>query len=125
MFVPLTCTSWWLRRGIPFAEAPVGRLRWEAPEANGRWVGGYLDATQYRPFCPQYDPDARQVLGEEDCLYLNVYTPLLPSESPSPWPLGCCRRRLCPLWKVTAGYHCLAAERIDVIDYVHGFIVVK
>ncbi|XP_045123732.1 venom carboxylesterase-6-like [Portunus trituberculatus] len=80
--------SFFAFRGIPFAEAPVGRLRWEAPkETNGRWAGGYLDATQYRPFCPQYDPNTRQVLGEEDCLYLNVYTPVLPHQSPAKLPV--------------------------------------
>ncbi|KAK8384665.1 hypothetical protein O3P69_014321 [Scylla paramamosain] len=80
--------SFFAFRGIPFAEAPVGRLRWEAPkETSGRWAGGYLDATQYRPFCPQYDPNTRQVLGEEDCLYLNVYTPVLPHQSPAKLPV--------------------------------------
>ncbi|XP_050713975.1 esterase E4-like isoform X2 [Eriocheir sinensis] len=75
-------------RGIPFAEPPVGRLRWTEPkETSGQWTGGYLDATQYRPFCPQFDPDARQVLGQEDCLYLNVHTPLLPNRTPTKLPV--------------------------------------
>lgn len=69
-------------RGIPFAQAPTGRLRWEDPEELGEapWPGGRLDATQHRPFCPQYDYDANQVVGDEDCLFLNVFTPFLPGE---------------------------------------------
>ncbi|XP_042234019.1 esterase E4-like [Homarus americanus] len=71
-------------RGIPFAQAPLGRLRWAAPselEGGGVWPGGRLDATQHRPFCPQYDHSSQKVIGNEDCLYLNVYTPVLPGQS--------------------------------------------
>ena len=42
------------------------------------WPGGVLDATRYRSFCPQFDHDSNLVVGNEDCLYLNVYTPVLP-----------------------------------------------
>ncbi|XP_042868542.1 esterase E4-like [Penaeus japonicus] len=66
-------------RGIPFAEPPVGDLRWAEPvDKRGAWPGGYLDATRFRSFCPQYDTESKRVLGKEDCLYLNVYTPYLP-----------------------------------------------
>ncbi|XP_071524052.1 esterase E4-like [Panulirus ornatus] len=75
-------------RGIPFAQAPVGRLRWADPEdLEGPWPGGHLDATKHRHFCPQYDYDTHQVVGNEDCLYLSVYTPLLPSQTPERLPV--------------------------------------
>lgn len=66
-------------RGIPFAEPPVGDLRWAEPvDKRGAWPGGFLDATRFRSFCPQYDTESKRVLGKEDCLYLNVFTPYLP-----------------------------------------------
>ena len=37
---------------VPFAEPPVGRLRFEEPEAKGPWEGEW-DATQAAPSCPQ------------------------------------------------------------------------
>ncbi|XP_047480395.1 esterase E4-like [Penaeus chinensis] len=80
---PTTGRPYFAFRGIPFAEAPTGRLRWEDPEEveEAPWPGGRLDATQHRPFCPQYDHDANQVVGDEDCLFLNVYTPFLPGHT--------------------------------------------
>ncbi len=55
-------------RGIPFAQPPVGELRWAAPERIKSPWDGVLDATQLAPACVQ--PDGS---GSEDCLYLNVY----------------------------------------------------
>nr|XP_027207548.1 esterase E4-like [Penaeus vannamei] len=80
---PTTGRPYFAFRGIPFAQAPTGRLRWEDPEELGEapWPGGRLDATQHRPFCPQYDYDANQVVGDEDCLFLNVFTPFLPGHA--------------------------------------------
>lgn len=69
-------------RGLPFAEPPVGPLRWAAPvPITGRWPGGSVDGRQDRSFCPQYNHDQNKVVGDEDCLYLNVYTPYLPGTS--------------------------------------------
>lgn len=77
--VKITTAS--LYRGIPFAEPPVGDLRWAEPvDKRGAWPGGFLDATRFRSFCPQYDTESKRVLGKEDCLYLNVFTPYLPGE---------------------------------------------
>nr|UYG55612.1 esterase 3 [Geocoris pallidipennis] len=62
--------------GIPYAKPPVGKLRFQPPEAVGKWKG-VRDAKKNGPYCLQYDsflPRKNPVLGEEDCLYLNVYT---------------------------------------------------
>lgn len=37
---------------------------------------GVLDASKFGPNCTQLDPLTRQLIGSEDCLYLNVYTVL-------------------------------------------------
>lgn len=66
-------------RGIPYAKPPVGELRWSDPvESEDRWPGGRLDASEFKAICPQYDTTTKRVLGDEDCLHLNVYTAKLP-----------------------------------------------
>ena len=59
-------------RGIPYAEPPVGSLRWRATQPKTAWEG-VLDATDYGPICPQ--PSANMQGQDEDCLTLNVWTP--------------------------------------------------
>ena len=69
----------WL--GIPYARAPIGDLRWRAPQEPIPWQG-LLKAIEYGPACTQIgstfgDPEAIEgiVHGSEDCLYLNVFAP--------------------------------------------------
>jgi para-nitrobenzyl esterase len=59
--------------GIPYADSPVGPLRWTPPVPHGRWHG-VLEANQPGNVCPQLDYQGNK-LGNEDCLFLNVYTP--------------------------------------------------
>jgi para-nitrobenzyl esterase len=59
--------------GIPYAVPPVGALRWTPPQAYGTFPGGTLHATQFGNICPQ--ASGNTVVGNEDCLYLNVYAP--------------------------------------------------
>lgn len=59
--------------GIPYAAPPVGTLRWMPPQAFGRWKGVF-QATQFGNTCPQVNTMGA-VVGDEDCLFLNVYTP--------------------------------------------------
>jgi len=67
--------------GIPFAQPPVGDLRWKEPIPAKGW-SGVRDAKAYSAPCAQPDlgfwnrRDAET--GVEDCLYLNVVTPLWP-----------------------------------------------
>ncbi|MER6392451.1 carboxylesterase family protein [Streptomyces sp. NPDC001523] len=61
--------------GIPYAAPPTGPLRWRAPAPAARWQG-VRDATTAAPRCVQMPaPGAGEVVGSEDCLYLNVTTP--------------------------------------------------
>jgi para-nitrobenzyl esterase len=68
--------SW---KGIPFAEAPVGQLRWRAPQPAAPW-SGVRQATAYGHDCMQLPfPSDAAPLGtapSEDCLYLNVWKPV-------------------------------------------------
>ena len=70
--------------GIPFAKPPVGLLRWKAPEDPDTWAG-ILSTTNFSPPCPQKNFQQGGVndtiIGEEDCLYLNVWSPQLVSAS--------------------------------------------
>jgi para-nitrobenzyl esterase len=61
-------------RGIPYAAAPVGALRWRPPQPPARWTG-VRDATQFAPHCAQTASPYGTASTSEDCLYLNVYTP--------------------------------------------------
>ncbi|XP_066147122.1 juvenile hormone esterase-like [Euwallacea fornicatus] len=65
-------------KGIPFGQPPVGDLRFAAPLPNSPW-NGTLDATTERSQCVQFSSDdllgLGDISGDEDCLYINVYTP--------------------------------------------------
>jgi para-nitrobenzyl esterase len=62
--------------GIPFAAPPVGNLRWRPPRTHARWTTP-LDATHFANHCPQSGSFVGGSSLDEDCLYLNVYTPNL------------------------------------------------
>uniref|UniRef100_A0A2I9LNG5 Acetylcholinesterase n=1 Tax=Centruroides hentzi TaxID=88313 RepID=A0A2I9LNG5_9SCOR len=63
-------------QGIPYATPPIGIFRFKEPIPHAGW-GGILDAVRFRSECPQYDFRGHRT-GEEDCLYVNIYTPALP-----------------------------------------------
>ena len=61
-------------RGIRYAAPPVGPLRFRAPRPFPEWKG-IVEAKSNGHVCPQhmyYKPDVW--IGNEDCLFLNVYT---------------------------------------------------
>ncbi len=68
--------------GIPFAQAPEGPLRWRSPVAPESWMEP-LEANEYGSICPQ---GRAQLPQSEDCLYLNVWTPI-DSASREPLPV--------------------------------------
>ncbi|KWT93340.1 carboxylesterase/lipase family protein [Candidatus Magnetominusculus xianensis] len=65
-------------KGIPFAESTAGSNRWAAPVQKQTWNGTFA-ATEFGPYCPQ----SGQTNISEDCLSLNVWTPVSPSASGS------------------------------------------
>ncbi|CAG4986953.1 unnamed protein product [Colias eurytheme] len=73
-------------RGIPFAEPPVGTLRFRPPVPQKHW-GGTYEAHKNKPTCFQFSYRRRNnepygFSGSEDCLYLSVYTPSLEGSAP-------------------------------------------
>jgi len=68
-------------KDIPFAEPPVGNLRWHEPLPPKAWAG-VRDATTYGPAC--YQTGHLNVVSSEDCLQLNLWTPAWPMKSPAP-----------------------------------------
>ncbi|XP_048505716.1 esterase E4-like [Athalia rosae] len=63
---------------IPYAEPPVGPLRFAKPVPAGKW-DGILNATRDANSCLQ--SSSNQFIGAEDCLYLNVYVPQLANDN--------------------------------------------
>lgn len=90
-------------KGIPFAAKPTGENRWRAPQPAESW-GDVLKAFEFAPISMQapvginkediytrewaVDPD---IAMNEDCLYLNVWTPACSTEEKLPvfvWYFG-------------------------------------
>jgi para-nitrobenzyl esterase len=67
-------------RGVPYASPPVGRRRWLTPEPAEPW-SGVRPAQRFATIAPQ-NPMEVQIIAprepepqDEDCLYLNIWTP--------------------------------------------------
>ena len=81
-------------RGIPFAEPPVGPLRWRAPRSPAPFDAPFA-ALASGNACVQYkgaladfdDPDEDGIVGSEDCLYLNVHAPAGASDERASLPV--------------------------------------
>ncbi|KAJ8970720.1 hypothetical protein NQ317_018754 [Molorchus minor] len=63
---------------IPYASPPVGELRFKDPVSAPSW-DGVLDTTENTKICYQQGDPLTNITQTEDCLYLNVYTPLEPA----------------------------------------------
>lgn len=88
--------SW---RGVPYAKAPVGALRWMPPVDPDPWTN-VRPAQSFASACVQsgrlYGPGSNNkydatigttlgtTLGAEDCLYLNIWSPSAASATPRP-----------------------------------------
>ena len=85
--------SW---KGIPYAKAPVGALRWQPPQEPEAWTS-VRTTTAVGNACAQYGriygpgsnnrfdetigTTLNQAVGSEDCLYLNVWRPATNEEN--------------------------------------------
>uniref|UniRef100_A0A182QKT1 Carboxylic ester hydrolase n=1 Tax=Anopheles farauti TaxID=69004 RepID=A0A182QKT1_9DIPT len=67
-------------KGIPYAVPPVGALRFQPPVPVRSFPRPVLECYTERSKCLQYDQILGVLVGAEDGLHLNVYTPELPGE---------------------------------------------
>lgn len=61
-------------KGIPYAQPPIGELRFLPPLPVKPWYET-LECHDHGQICLQHNTNGTEILGSEDCLYLNVYTP--------------------------------------------------
>ncbi|KAL1501922.1 hypothetical protein ABEB36_007153 [Hypothenemus hampei] len=66
--------------GIPYAKPPINELRFQPPQPIDPWPG-IRDASKIGNSSVSRDDFTREIIGDEDCLYLNVYTRFLPSSN--------------------------------------------
>ena len=90
-------------KGIPFAAPPVGENRWRAPQPAADW-DGVLECYKFAPISMQHIPGLDpnniytrewnvdpEIPMDEDCLYLNVWTPAKKADEKLPvyvWYFG-------------------------------------
>ena len=84
-------------KGIPYARPPIGALRWRPPEAAEPWQG-VRDGSRYGSVCPQII--GKEVKGEEDCLFINIWRPREKHAQPLP----------VMVWLTGGGNHSLSGE---------------
>ncbi len=117
--------------GVPFAEPPIGELRWRAPHPLVTTVER-RDVTDFAPACMQsmrildwyrYMAELFGASGDyyddlevsEDCLYLNVWTPTLETDAKLPvmvWVHGGSNRSG---WSYEPNYHGHKLAQRDVV----------
>jgi para-nitrobenzyl esterase len=74
-------------KGVPYAEPPVGAMRWKPPAPLPKWPG-VRDASDFGPACIQIQSGPPSIYSEkpfpmsEDCLTLNVWAPAHSNNAP-------------------------------------------
>ncbi|VEN60655.1 unnamed protein product [Callosobruchus maculatus] len=74
-------TSFYSFQGIPYAEKPVGDLRFQAPVSKKKWDGTW-DATKEGSICHQMKYEYKFLDQNEDCLFINIFTPNISANLP-------------------------------------------
>ena len=69
-------------QGIRYAQPPIESLRFKSPEPFIYDEGVYDVSHESTISCMQLGGDSVTVVGQEDCLVMNVYTPKHPFEIP-------------------------------------------
>jgi len=102
--------------GIPYAEAPVGDLRFASPLPHPGWAEPVI--SERAPACPQAAFGLN--IGDEDCLFINVHTPdPLPEDAPvMVWIHG-------GAYIFGEGVQTDSGTRGDLLAAEHGVIVVS
>ena len=69
-------------KGIPYAAAPVGALRWRDPQPAAKWQG-VREASAFGFDCVQGLRNGKALEGKyaEDCLFLNVWRPAITAKN--------------------------------------------
>eukprot|EP01035_Chromulina_nebulosa_P034094 gene34094-45714_t len=65
--------------GIPYAEPPIGKLRFRPTRPKRHWQSKLYNATQFSPECLQstlFAGESDNRPKDEDCLYLNIWQPV-------------------------------------------------
>ncbi|XP_014257008.1 cholinesterase 1-like [Cimex lectularius] len=96
--------------GIRYAQPPVGNLRFKDPEPFERF-----DSIRRQVDCLQFDPTTEKMIGQEDCLFLNIYTPVKFMSVKMPvliWIYGS------PFYFGNSANSLLGAERLSNYDIV-------
>ena len=78
-YLGIEASDLYVFKGIPYAESPVGALRWRAPR-DVEYLDAIIDATEFKNECVQPKDNSsifnrNLSTGDEDCLYLNIYVP--------------------------------------------------
>jgi len=77
-------------KGIPYAQPPIGDLRWRAPRPVERWKKVRL-ASEFGSHCIQFRTWPDMVFHDpgssEDCLTLNVWAPVSTAKHAAPLPV--------------------------------------
>ncbi|CAH0401946.1 unnamed protein product [Chilo suppressalis] len=67
--------------GVPYAQSPVGKLRFKDPKPPKKWKTTFDATVEYHGACAQSHLVHKHALfGYEDCLSLNVYSAHIPKE---------------------------------------------
>ncbi|KAL4240611.1 Cocaine esterase [Mactra antiquata] len=101
--------------GIPFAQPPLGDLRFRRPEPIQRMESPFY-ATNFGMTCIQFAPGLN-FSQSEDCLYLNVYVPGRPADSSSGHAVG--------VWVHGGGFSAGSAREYDgMFMSVYGNVII-
>ena len=71
--IPATNPAITVYKGIRYAAAPTGELRWRPPQPPSAW-SGVQKADRFGSLCPQAQSPRATLPMSEDCLFLNVWT---------------------------------------------------
>ena len=76
--------------GVPFAAPPINNLRWAYPQPPNSW-NNTLQTKNLPPACPQICEKSNDLFCpseiSEDCLYLNIFTPISPNSNQKKLPV--------------------------------------